>query len=342
MSNQQGKWDIAVVGATGLVGNAVLETLAQREFPIAQVFPLASANSDGNTVEFGKHHLAVHQLDGFDFRKVQLAIFCIPDTVARTWVLEASQAGCIVIDLSAAFRLEPEVPLVIAEINPQAIAGFQARNIIASPDSSILHSLLATFPLHQQNPLERINAVFMRAVSELGRAGIDELSSQSIALFNLKSIKNKQFSEQVAFNVLPQAGGKAMKDGSKFEHTLEHELKKILEDPDIGMNVTAAQVPVFFGHSAALHIEFRDKMSTEQARKLLEKYPRLTLVGDARQAKFATAVTHAANDEQVYVSRVRDDPSWERGLDLWVVADNIRTAANNSVQVAEILVKDYL
>ena len=342
MSKQQGKWDIAVVGATGLVGSAVLELLAQRNFPVAQLYPLASENSEGTSIEFGKHRLTVHNLDGFDFRGVQLALFCVPEDVAKSYALEASQAGCAVIDLSEAFRLDPDIPLVIAEVNGQAVAGFQKKNIIACPDSSIIQCLLALSPLHQRNPLERINAVFMRAVSEIGKTGIDELSRQSIALFNLKEIKSEQFAHQVAFNVLAQAGGRKVKDGTKLERNLQLELQKILEDPDIGMNATATQVPVFFGHSAALHIEFKDKFSTEQAQKLLETQPRLSLVNKPRQTEYATAVSHAANDEQIYVSRVREDPSWERGLNLWVVSDNIRTAANNGVQVAEILVKGYL
>ena len=342
MSSEQGKWDIAVVGATGLVGSAILELLAQREFPVGQLFPLASENSEGNSVEFGQHRLTVHTLAGFDFRDVQLALFCVPTDVAQTYVPQAAQAGCSVIDLSASFRLDPAVPLVIAEVNPEAVADFQVSNIIASPDSSVIQSLLALHPLHRQNPLERINAVFMRAVSEIGKAGIDELSGQSIALFNLKEVKSQQFAQQIAFNVLAQAGGKSVKDGAKLENQAQQELQKILQDPDIGMNVTAVQVPVFFGHSTALHIEFKDKFSMEQARKLLSKQPRLRLVDDSRQGKFATAVSHAANDEQIYVSRVREDPSWERGLNLWVVSDNIRTAANNGVLIAEILVKGYL
>ena len=342
MSKQQGKWDIAVVGATGLVGGAILELLAQREFPVAQLYPLASEHSEGNSVEFGQHRLSVRKLDGFDFRDVQLALFCVPADVAKLYVPQAAQAGCIVIDLSEVFRLDPDIPLVIAEVNPHAVADYQRENIITCPDSSIIQSLLTLYPLHQQNPLERINAVFMRAVSEIGRAGIDELSGQSIALFNLKELKHNQFAQQIAFNVLAQAGGKIVKDGVKFEHNLQQELQKILEDPDIGMNTTATQVPVFFGHSAALHIEFKDKFSTEQAHRLLEKQPRLSLVNDKRQTKYATAVSHAANDEQIYVSRIREDQSWERGLNLWVVSDNIRTAANNGVLVAEILVKGYL
>ena len=342
MSDQQGKWALAVVGATGLVGGAVMELLAQREFPVAQVFPLASENSEGNSVNFGQRRLTVRNLEAFDFRQVQLALFCVPEDVARTYVPQAAQAGCVVIDMSQAYRLEPEVPLVIAEVNPAAVADYQTQNIIACPDSSVIQSLLALFPLHRQNPIERINAVFMRAVSELGRTGIDELSAQSIALFNLKEIKRKQFAQQIAFNVLAQTGGNKVLDGAKFEHKLQLELQKVLEDPDIGMNTTATQVPVFFGHSAALHIEFKDKFSTEQARKLLESQPRVSLVDDTIHGTYATAVSHAANDGQIYVSRVREDDSWERGLDMWVVSDNIQAAANNGVLVAEILVKDYL
>ncbi|MBI1425337.1 MAG: aspartate-semialdehyde dehydrogenase [Gammaproteobacteria bacterium] len=342
MSKQQGKWDVAVVGATGLVGGAVLELLARRNFPIGQLYPLASENSEGKSVEYGDHRLTVHLLDNFDFRNVQLALFCVPSDVAKVHIPEASQAGCTVIDFSDAYRLDPAVPLVVAEVNPHALAEVSDGSIIASPDSSIIQCLLALHPLHQRNPLERINAVFMRAVSELGQAGIDELSSQSIALFNMKEMKSREFSQQIAFNVLAQSGGKKVKDGAKQEYHLQQELQKILEDPDIGMNVTATQVPVFFGHSAALHIEFKDKFSTEQAQKLFGTQTRIRLVNEARQARFATAVSHAANDENIYISRLREDPSWDRGLNMWVVSDNIRTAANNGVLVAETLVKDYL
>ena len=342
MPSEQGKLDIAVVGATGLVGSAVLELLARRELPLGTLYPLASENSEGNSVEFGQRRLTVHNLEGFDFRDVQLALFCVPTDVARSNIPQAAEAGCIVIDMSEAFRLDPDVPLVIAEINPQAVADYRARNILASPDASIIQSLLALHPLHRQNPLERINAVFMRAVSEIGKAGIDELSGQSIAMFNLKTVKSQVFAQQIAFNVLAQAGGNSVKDGVKFEYHLQQELQKVLLDPDIGMNTTAVQAPVFFGHSAALHVEFKDKISPEQARKLLTKQPRLKLVDDNKQCKFASAVSHAANDESIYISRVRPDPSWERGLNLWVVSDNIRAAANNGVLIAEVLVKSYL
>ena len=342
MSREQGKCDIAVVGATGLVGSAVLELLAQHQFPLGQLYPLASENSEGNSVEFDQHRMTVRNLEGFDFRDVQLALFCVPTEVAKSYVPQAAQAGCVVIDFSDAFRLDPDVPLVIAEINPQAVAEFQTRNIIASPDASIIQSLLALNPLHRQNPLERINAVFMRAVSEIGRAGINELSNQSIAMFNLKEVKSQQFAQQIAFNILAQSGGKTVKGGAELEHQLQQELQKILQDPDIGMNVTAVQVPVFFGHSASLHIEFKDKISVQQARKLLSKQIPLKLVDDAKHGKFATAVTHAANHDRIYISRIREDVSWERGLDMWVVADNIRAAANNGVLLAEVLVKSYL
>lgn len=342
MSREQGKLDIAVVGATGLVGGAVLELLAQREIPLGQLYPLASEDSEGNSVDFDQHRLTVHNLAKFDFSQVQLALFAVPEDVARAYIPHATQAGCIVIDFSSAYRLDPQVPLVIARVNPEAIADYGLKKIIASPDSSVIQTGMALDPLHRQNPLERINAVFMRAVSEIGRAGIDELSTQSIALFNLKEVKSKHFSQQIAFNVLAQAGGKSMQESAKFEANLQQELQKILQDPDIGMNATAVQVPVFFGHSAALHIEFKDKISMEQARKYLTKQTGLALVNDAKHGKYATAVSHAASDDEIYISRVREDLSWERGLNLWVVADNIRAAANNGVHIAEILVKDYL
>lgn len=336
MSSKQGKLDIAVVGATGLVGRVILELLAERGFPVGQLFPLAGDDSEGDSVEFGKHHLTVHRLEGFDFRQVQLALFCVPADVALQSIPEALAAGAIVIDLSSAYRLQADVPLVVAEVNPTAIADYTSRHLIACPDSAAIQLALSLFPLHRENPLERINAVVMRAVSDIGRAGIDELSGQSIALFNLKERKPGHFSRQMAFNVLGHGGGGKEKQGALCENHLQQELKKILEDPDIGLNVTATQVPVFFGYSAALHVEFKEKISTEQARKLLELEPRISLVEDA------TVVSHAANSDHVYVSRIREDSTWDRGLNLWTVMDNVRAAAINGVHVAEILVKDYL
>lgn len=336
MSNKQGKWDVAVVGATGLVGRAVLECLAERRFPVGQLFPLASADSEASSVEFGQRHLTVHTLEDFDFRQVQLAVCCVPADVASRAIPEAVAAGATVIDLSSAYRFDADVPLVVAEVNPTAIAAYSERQIIACPDSAAIQLALSLFPLHRQNPLERVNAVVMCAVSGVGHAGIDELSAQSIALFNLKERKPAHFSKQIAFNVLGHAGGKKVKQDALYESHLQQELKKILEDPDIGFNVTATQVPVFFGFSAALHIEFKEKFSTEQARKLLESEPRITLVDDA------TVVSDAANNDHVFVSRVREDTTWDRGLNLWTVMDNVRAAAINGVHIAEILVKDYL
>lgn len=334
--------DIAVVGASGLVGGAVIEQLAQRDFPVGQLFPLASAESEGNTVQFGKRHLSVHDLATFDFAKVALAFFCVPEDVAREHIPRATAAGCIVIDQSPVYRLDPEVPLVIPQCNAQAIGDYLLKRIIASPDSSIIHILLALLPLHHSARLERINAVALRAVSEIGKAGIDELSGQSIAMFNLKPIEQQQFSQQIAFNVLPEAGGKGMLAGMRLETQLQEEFQKILQDPDIQMNATALQVPVFFGHSHVLHVEFQEEIATQTACQALRDGGLVNLVQAEEEAEFASAVNDAANDDQIFVSRVREDRTWPRGLDLWVVADNIRCAANNSVNIAEILVKDYL
>lgn len=334
--------DIAVVGATGLVGGAVIELLAQRDFPVGRLYPLASAESEGTSIEYDKHRLTVHDLAEFDFSKVTLAFFCVPEDVAREHIPRASGAGCIVIDQSPAYRLDPEVPLVIPQCNAQAVGDYGLKKIIASPDSSVIHSLIPLLSLHYAYRLERINAVQMRAVSEIGRAGISELSSQSIAVFNLKPIEQKYFQQQIAFNVLPQAGGMSAAAGVRLETLLQEEVQKILQDPDIQVNVTATQVPVFFGHSQALHIEFQEEIAIQDARERLMDDALGKLVQILDDGEFATAVENAANNDQIFISRIREDMTWPRGLNLWVVADNIRCAANNSVNIAEILVKDYL
>jgi len=335
-------FDIAVVGATGLVGGAVIDLLAQHDFPLGQLYLLASSESEGTPVEYGKKRLTVHDLAEFDFSKVALAFFCVPDDVAREFIPVATGAGCIVIDQSPVFRLDPEVPLVIPHCNAQAAGDYGMKRIIASPDSSIIHSLIPLLPLHQVYRLERINAVQMRAVSEIGKAGITELSNQSIAMFNLKPIEHRYFQPQIAFNVLPQAGGGAAVASERLEALLQEEVQKILQDPDIQVSVTATQVPVFFGHSQALHIEFQEEIAIQDVRERLMDEALVKIIDTAEDGDYATAVGNAANNDQIFISRIREDTTWPRGLNLWVVADNIRCAANNSVNIAEILVKDYL
>jgi aspartate-semialdehyde dehydrogenase len=340
MPNEQGNWNLAVVGATGLIGTAVVERLAQGSLPLGELFLLGSERSEGDSVEFGRRRMVVHALEGFDFRNVDLALFCVPEPVARQYIPLATGAGCMVIDLSPAYRLEPDVPLVAGAINPQSLAGFANHNLISCPDSSVLHSLSILQALEPLGTPVRFHAVFMRAVSEAGRAGVEELSRQSIALFNLKPIESRVFEQQIAFNVLAQAG--QTRDAKRdIEQQLQSELKKILEVPDIGINIAAVQVPVFFAHSASLHIDFEDIFSMERASKSLSKNPRICLLNDAA-GKQPSAVTHAADDERVYVGRLRQTPGRETELECWSVADNIRAAANNGVLVAEILVKDYL
>jgi len=338
MPNEQGNWNLAVVGATGLIGNAVVERLAQGAFPLGELSLLASEHSDGNSVEFGRRRMVVHALESFDFQGVELALFCVPESVARQHIPRAIKAGCFVIDLSPAHRLDPDVPLVAGEFNPQSLAGFAKRNLVACPDSSVLHSLTILQALESLGSLQRFHGVFMRAVSEAGRAGVEELSRQSIALFNLKPIECRVFPQQIAFNVLARAGASER----DIEQQLQSELKKILEVPDIDISIAAVQVPVFFAHSASLHIDFEDNFSMERARKTLSTNPRICLLADATPGKQPSAVTHAADDERVHIGRLRQASGRATELECWSVADNIRAAANNGVLVAEILVKGYL
>ena len=333
--------DIAIVGATGLVGGAVMALLAQRNFPAGNVYPLASSDSDGTPVEFGNRKLTVHAVKDFDFARVQIAIFCVPAMVAREFIPIATKTGCIAIDHSAAFRSDKSVPLVIAEINADEIADFESGNIIACPDSSTIHVMLALQPLIDL-PIKSLSVHVMRAVSDIGKAGIDELSKQSIALFNLKEIKSEQFASQIAFNVLPTATSDASLSCDVGE-SVAQEIQEFSRLPDIKVNVSAVQVPVFFGHSYSLLIEFKDKISKNQLTKLLQSKDVIKLSRAQGKGSCPTAVTDAAQNERLFIDQIMIKGAGSQDLALWMVADNIHCGvATNSVQIAEILVKDYL
>lgn len=340
--DQERTVDIAIVGATGLVGGAVLELLEQRKFPVGNIYPLASSEGAGAPIDFCKRKFTVHELDKFDFAKVQIAIFCVPMEVAKEFVPIATKAGCIVIDHSAAFRNDPSVPLVLADVNPDEIADFESKNIIACPDSSAAHIVLAVTPLLNKMKATRITAHAMCAVSSVGRAGIDELSKQSLAMFNLKKIETSLFSKQIAFNVLP---GSDLDQNAEFqrEDGIQNEINEFMRSPDIMVEVTMVQVPVFFGHSYRLLVEFKEKIDIKQVRKKLRNGVGIKLLAAKNRRDPATAVTNAAQSERLYIDQIKVTGKKSKNLDLWMVADNIRCGvASNSVQIAEILVKDYL
>ena len=334
---------VAVVGATGAVGEAMIAILAERDFPLAGLYPLASRRSAGRSVEFGGRAYRVGALEDFDFSKVRIALFSAGAGVSQEHAPRAVTAGCTVVDNSSRFRYEPEVPLVVPEVNPQALAGFRERGIVANPNCSTIQLVVALKPLHDVYGIERINVATYQAVSGTGREAIEELAAQSAARLNGESVEGKVYPAQIAFNALPHCDEFLVNGYTREEMKIVWETRKILGDESILVNATAVRVPVFFGHSEAVHLETREKASAEEARRLLEATPGITVVDEHRAGAYPTPVSHAAGADDVFVGRIREDISHPRGLDLWVVADNVRKgAALNSVQIAEMLLKDHL
>ena len=336
-------FDVAVVGATGAVGETIISILEERKFPVGTLYPLASARSAGSRVEFRGSYLKVQDLAQFDFSKVQIGLFSAGGDVSAIYAPKAAAAGCIVIDNTAHFRYEADIPLVIPEVNPHAIAQYPARNIIANPNCSTIQMLVALKPIYDAVGITRINVCTYQAVSGTGKEAIEELAGQSAALLNASPIEPKVYPKQIAFNVLPQIDVFQDNGYTKEEMKMVWETQKIFEDANIKVNPTAARVPVFYGHSEAVHIETRDKISAAQARALLQKAPGVVVLDELKPGGYPTAVTESAGTDAVYVGRIREDISHPRGLDLWIVSDNVRKgAALNSIQIAEILIKDYL
>lgn len=337
------KFNVAVAGATGAVGETMLSILAERDFPVDQVFALASSRSVGKRVPFGKKELVVEELESFDFNNVHIGLFSAGASVSDIHAPRATAAGCVVIDNTSRFRYEEDIPLVVPEVNPHAIAQYKNRGIIANPNCSTIQMVVALKPIHDAAGITRINVCTYQAVSGTGKKAIDELAQQTAALLNGKPVEAKVYPKQIAFNALPHIDVFQDNGYTKEEMKIVWETHKILEDDSIMVNPTTVRIPVFYGHSEALHIETREKLSAEQARSLLEKAAGITVVDEHKNGGYPTAVTEASGRDPVFVGRIREDISHPRGLDLWVVSDNVRKgAALNSVQIAEILVKDHL
>jgi aspartate-semialdehyde dehydrogenase len=330
---------VAVVGATGAVGQTMLSILAEREFPAAEVIPLASAKSAGARIEYRGQSLKVGVLDDFDFRGVDLALFSAGGKVSAEHAPRAAAAGTIVVDNTSHFRYDDDVPLVVSEVNPHALAKIP-RGIVANPNCSTMQLLVALAPIHRAVGIERINVATYQSVSGAGRSGLEELGRQTAQLLNFKDVKPAKFPLQIAFNLIPHIDEFQDNGYTKEEMKIGWETRKILEDASIQVNATAVRVPVFYGHSEAVNIETRDKISAERARALLASAPGVVVVDERKPGGYPTPVTHAAGNDPVYVGRLREDLSHPRGLNLWVVGDNIRKgAALNTVQIAELLVK---
>ena len=336
-------FDVAVVGATGAVGETMLSILAERKFPVGKVYPLASERSAGKKVAFGDSWLTVEALDDFDFSKVQIGLFSPGASVSAIYAPKAAAAGCVVIDNTSQFRYDDDIPLVVPEVNEHAIAQHTNRGIIANPNCSTIQMLVAIKPIYDAAGIERINVATYQAVSGTGKEAIEELAGQTAKLLNGQSVECKVYPKQIAFNVLPQIDVFQENGYTKEEMKMVWETRKIMEDETIQVNPTAVRVPVFYGHSEAVHIETAEKLSADAARKLLQQAPGVTVIDEHKDGAYPTAVTEGANHDATYVGRIREDISHPRGLDMWIVSDNVRKgAALNSIQIAEALIKNYL
>jgi aspartate-semialdehyde dehydrogenase len=335
---------VAVLGATGLVGDMMIRVLQERNFPVAELLPLASTRSVGKRVEFRGRHIPVIDVATFDFTRAQIGLFSAGGDVSREYAPKAAAAGCIVIDNTSEFRYEADIPLVVPEVNKAAIADYKKRGIIANPNCSTIQMVVALKPIYDAVGIERINVCTYQSVSGAGKEAVDELAAQTTALMSGQEPGKPQvIAKRIAFNCVPQID-KFMDNGyTKEEMKMYWETQKILGDTSIQVNATAVRVPVFFGHSEAVNIETRTKITAEAARELLRKAPGVEVLDERKPGGYPTAATEAANRDTVYVGRIREDMSHSRGLNLWIVSDNIRKgAATNSVQIAEILVREHI
>ncbi|OUR63516.1 aspartate-semialdehyde dehydrogenase [Methylophaga sp. 42_25_T18] len=337
------KIDIAVVGATGAVGEAMLDILHERKFPVGKVYALASARSVGNMVSFGNKSLIVEDLATFDFSQVQVGLFSPGASVSKEYAPKAAEAGCVVIDNTSQFRYDDDIPLVVPEVNPEAIADYKNRGIIANPNCSTIQMMVALKPIYDAVGITRVNVCTYQAVSGTGKPAMDELAKQTAALLNGRPVESAVYPKQIAFNVLPHIDVFEENGYTKEEMKMVWETKKIMGDDAILVNPTAVRVPVFYGHSEALHIETKSKLTASAARKLLSESEGIVVVDEHADGGYPTAVSDASGSDPVYIGRIREDISHPNGLNLWVVADNVRKgAALNSVQIAEVLVEKYL
>ncbi|MBT1446339.1 aspartate-semialdehyde dehydrogenase [Shewanella sp. JM162201] len=335
------EFNVVVLGASGAVGQTMIEILEERNFPVAKLFPLASARSAGDTVTFHGKQVEIIDVDTFDWSQAQIGFFSAGGDVSAKWAPIAAEHGCVVIDNTSHFRYDIDIPLVVPEVNPEAIADFRNRNIIANPNCSTIQMLVALKPIHDAFGIDRINVCTYQSVSGTGKKAIEELAGQCAKLLQGLPVEPSVYAKQIAFNVLPHIDKFQDNGYTKEEMKMVWETRKILGDDSILVNPTAVRVPVFYGHSEAVHIETRTQTDAESVKALLRDAPGIVLFED--DDDYPTAVTEAAGQDPVFVGRVRNDISHSHGINLWVVSDNIRKgAALNSVQIGEILIRDYL
>jgi aspartate-semialdehyde dehydrogenase len=333
--------NVAVVGATGLVGETMVSVLEERAFPVAELFPLASERSLGRSVSFRGRSYPVQELRHFDFTRVRLALFSAGAAVSREYVPRALAAGCLVIDNTSEFRYREDVPLVVPEVNPEALGAVGAGGLIANPNCSTIQLVLVLKPLLDAAGLERVDVATYQSVSGAGRAALEELARQSIAALSGKGVSaGAGGGKQIAFNCVPHIDAFQDNGYTREEMKIVWETRKILGLPQLRVNATAVRVPVFYGHSEVVHVSTERPLRAVDARELLRNAPGVTVLDEPRTGGYPTAATEAANRDTVYVGRIREDLAPDCGLNLWVVADNVRKgAATNSVQIAEALAR---
>lgn len=337
------EYDVAVVGATGAVGEVMISVLEERNFPVRNLYPLASSRSAGKSIQFRGKAVRVTDLAEFDFSKAQIGLFSAGGSISEEFAPKAAAAGCVVIDNTSQFRRDDDIPLIVPEVNMEALAGYTTRNIIANPNCSTIQMLVALKPIYDAVGIQRINVATYQAVSGTGKEAIEELAGQTAKLLNGQEVTPEVYPKQIAFNVLPHIDTFQDNGYTREEMKMVWETQKIFADPGILVNPTCVRVPVFFGHSEAVHIETVDKITAQQARALLEQAPGVTVIDEHADGGYPTAVTDSAGKDAVFVGRIREDLSHPRGLNLWIVSDNVRKgAALNSVQIAESLVSTYL
>ncbi len=336
-------FDVAIMGATGAVGQAMIEILQERKFPIGQLYLLASERSAGKRIQFNGKSVLVENLIDFDFSKAQIGLFSAGASLSGEYAPIAADAGCVVIDNTSYFRYQEDIPLVVPEVNPTALADYRNHNIIANPNCSTIQMLVALKPIYDAVGISRINVATYQAVSGTGQDAIEELAGQTARLLNGQPVEKKVYPKQIAFNVLPHIDAFQDNGYTKEEMKMVWETQKIFADHSIQVNPTCVRVPVFFGHSEALHIETDQKISADDARELLSNSPGVTVMDEPVDGGYPTPVSDAAGQDTTYVGRIREDISHPQGLNLWVVSDNVRKgAALNSIQIAEYLIDQYL
>ncbi|EKO3535723.1 aspartate-semialdehyde dehydrogenase [Vibrio fluvialis] len=332
-------FNVAIFGATGAVGETMLEVLQERKFPVGELYLLASERSEGKTYRFNGKTVRVQNVEEFDWSQAHIALFSAGGDLSAHWAPIAADAGVVVIDNTSHFRYDYDIPLVVPEVNPEAIAEFRNRNIIANPNCSTIQMLVALKPIYDAVGIERINVTTYQSVSGAGKAGIDELAGQTAKLLNGIPAENKAFSQQIAFNCIPQIDVFMDNGYTKEEMKMVWETQKIFNDPSIMVNPTCVRVPVFFGHAEALHVETSSPIDAEQVIELLSQTEGVEVF---QGEDFPTQVRDAGGKDHVMVGRIRNDISHHSGIDMWVVADNVRKgAATNAVQIAEVLIRDY-